>query len=132
MQERWHESEKTQRAGAYLSTIVLLGSILEGILLYKIKANMEQANQSKVAPQKDGKPKEFSEWTLEKMIAVCHDCGWISKDVRSFSDGLKEYRNFVHPWKQFQNNTLDMPTEKTCKISREIIEIVLDDLWKNP
>ncbi|PKO12640.1 MAG: hypothetical protein CVU39_22695 [Chloroflexi bacterium HGW-Chloroflexi-10] len=130
MQERWRESERTQRAKAYLSTIVLLGSILEGILLYKIKANMEKANRSEFSPKKDGRPKEYSEWTLENMVNVCHNCRWINKDAKSFSDGLKEYRNFVHPWKQFNNN-LDMPNENTCKLSREIVEIVLNDLWKN-
>jgi hypothetical protein len=130
MQDRWRESEKTQQAEAWLSTIVLLGSILEGILLYKIKANPEKANKSFSVPKKDGKPKEYKDWTLENMITVCHECGWISKDAKGFSDGVKEYRNFVHPWKQHENK-LDMPTEKTCILSRNIIEIVLDDLWKN-
>lgn len=130
MQERWIESEKTQRAEAWLSTIVLLGSILEGILLYKIKANPKKANKSKSTPKKDGKPKQYKDWTLENMIVVCHEQGWISKDVKAFSDGVKEYRNFVHPWKQLENK-LDMPTKETCSLSREVIAIVLDDLWKN-
>jgi hypothetical protein len=130
MQDRWLESVKTQKAGAWLSTIILLGSILEGLLLYKIKANPEKANRSKFVPNKDGKPKEYKDWTLEEMINVCHERGWINKDVKSFSNGVKEYRNFVHPWKQFENK-LDMPIKKSCELSRSILEIVLDELWKN-
>ncbi|MBE3141090.1 MAG: hypothetical protein IMZ53_10980 [Thermoplasmata archaeon] len=131
LKERWSESEKTQKAKAYLSTIVLLGSILEGVLLYKIEENKAIANKSKYAPKdKNDKAHTFDKWTLEKIINVCYDCKWISKDAKSFSDGVKEYRNFVHPWKQLENK-LDMPTDKTCQLSRKVIENVIEDLSKS-
>ena len=33
MKERWEEIKRCQKSGAYLSTVILTGSILEGILL---------------------------------------------------------------------------------------------------
>lgn len=132
MEERWSESEKTQRAGAYLSTIILLGSILEGVLLYKIKDNMERANRATSSP-KETKTKavlSFDKWTLADMINVCSECGWVSKNTKSFSDGVRDYRNFVHVWKQLENN-LSMPDNNTCEISRKVVESVLEDLLKN-
>lgn len=130
MEERWRESERTQRAEAWLATIVMLGSILEGILLYKIQNNKEQSNRTYKTVKNVSTAKLYKDWTLDDMINVCHKCGWISRDAKGFSDGVKEYRNFVHPWKQLENN-LDMPTEKTCRLSRNVIEDVLDDLWKS-
>lgn len=128
MENRWKESEKTEIAEAWLATIVILGSILEGLLLYKIKSDNETSNR--VYKEIFGTTKPYKDWTLEAMIMVCHKSNWISRDVKGFSDGVKEYRNFVHPWKQLENN-LDMPTSQSCNISRDVVKIVLDELWRN-
>jgi len=130
LDERWQESERTQLANAYLSTIILLGSILEGILLYTIQTNPQKANKSDFSPKdEDDKPRQFKDWSLDQMINVCHDCGWISSDTKGFSQTVQQYRNFVHPWKQLEYK-LGMPTKNTCKLSRLAIENVLEELVK--
>jgi hypothetical protein len=44
--------------------------------------------------------KRFREWTLNDLIEVGHQCGWIEADVRDFAAALRDYRNLVHPWEQ--------------------------------
>lgn len=135
LQERWEESEKTKKAGAWLSTIVLLGSILEDVLLYILKKNFSFICTSSVEipMDEDDKgmktPKQPYLWTLDQMIRVSYKLGWISKDTRNFADIVREYRNFVHPWKEL-NKKLKIPSPRSCKTSADIIEGVIEELLK--
>jgi hypothetical protein len=123
---RWGESERTFAAGAYLSTIVLLGSILEGMLLAKVQQNPRLANQAKCTPKNGGKPKPFVKWTLEELINVAHECKWLSGHTRDFSKYLQSYRNLVHPREQIK---LDFyPDRETCNLARGVISAAIADL----
>jgi hypothetical protein len=128
LNSRWIESNVTFYAQAFLSTIIMLGSILEGVLLHKVESHPEDANRSISAPKKDGKVLPFYEWTLENLISVSHDCGWIDKDIRDFSSALRDYRNLVHPSQQRKNNIF--PDAGTCNVSREVVVAALEDLSK--
>ena len=104
MENLWIESYKTQDAEAYLSTIVLLGSILEGILYYQItktEENKALAGKARYpSDEKNGrkiKKQDFHEWFLQDMINVCYKCGWINKQYFDYSNVLREHRNFIHP-----------------------------------
>jgi hypothetical protein len=124
--QRCRESIRTFEAEAYLSTIVLLGSILEGTLLDKIQSNPEQANRSKSTPKKDGKPLPFSEWTLSNLIAVACECDWLDRDVKAFSEALRDYRNLIHPREQLRHQIY--PDAGTCQVARTVVEAALEDL----
>lgn len=119
--QRWRESLRTFEAEAYLSTIVLLGSILEGVLLDKIQNHPEQANQSKSAPKIS-----FCRWTFRDLIVVAHECGWLDRDVKDYSETLRDYRNFIHPREQLRYQSY--PDAGTCKVARTVVEAALDDL----
>lgn len=123
---RWNESYLTYHAGAYLSTLILLGSILEGVLLDKVEQNPSVANQAQSAPSVKGKVLQFQDWTLENFIAVSHECGWIDRDVRDFSASLRDYRNLVHPSKQRKAGVI--PDSGTCNVAREVVRAALEDL----
>lgn len=133
MEERWRESLRTQDAHAYLSTIVLLGSILEGVLFCKILKNSNDAIKSNCVPKDKGSGDKLpiEKWMLDAMINVCHDRGWIDGDVSKFSHAVKEYRNFVHPYQQLKSK-LKTPKETTCKAARVVIEGALRSVLKNP
>mgnify|MGYP000425955164 CR=1 FL=1 len=127
MSNRWKECNRTIEVGAYLSTIILLGSILEGVLLDRVQQYPEKANNSSCAPKRpDGSVRTFGEWALADLISVSHEQGWLDRDVRDFSSVLRDYRNLVHPREQI--NKQIYPDEGTCKIAREVVGAAIDDL----
>jgi hypothetical protein len=137
MENLWNESYKTQGAGAYLSTIILLGSILEGILYYQITRSDENkaiAGRARYPSddksEKRGKKQEFHDWSLQDMIIVSHKCGWINKYYCDHSNFLREHRNYVHPFLQLEN-TFSMPDEPACELSRVVLKGIFDNLIDN-
>jgi hypothetical protein len=134
MEDLWIESEKTQKAKAFLSTIVILGSLLEGLLLYKIKQtpeNTEKANRCSSSP-KDGKTQKvlsFDKWSLSDMIIVSYKCGWINVYSYNYSESLRKHRNFVHPFQQLEES-FTMPDENACELSRTAFKAIFNDLLK--
>ncbi len=128
LENRWREANITFRSGAYLSTIVLLGSILEGVLFSKVEQNVTQSNQAKSMPKNNGKPKRIKDCSLEEMINVCHECGWIDTDVRNFSKALRDYRNLVHPREQLKKSL--RPDVGMCNVSFVAVQATIEDLSK--
>jgi len=109
LKKRWHEIQKCLEAEAYLAAIVMMGSLLEGVLLAVIRSHPRESNTAKSAPKtKDGKVRNFSEWSLTDMINVAHECGWIEADAKDFSLELRDYRNMVHPWHQCKKSFFPM------------------------
>ncbi|MGB9937299.1 MAG: hypothetical protein ACPK7O_06225 [Methanobacterium sp.] len=126
---RWDEIKLCLSFGAYLSTIILMGSILEGALLSIVEKNPKEANTSKVAPkEKSGKILSFKKWTLNDLINVAHDCGWMDKDIKDFNSSLRDYRNLVHPRKQRDDEVF--PDKDTCNICLHVVYAALNDLEK--
>ena len=124
LQLRWQEAHVNYRSGAYLSTIIMLGSILEGLLLAKIKKNPRQANTASSSPKDStGKAKRLGQWSLDELIHVAHECGWLDGDVKDFSGMLRGYRNLVHPNQQLSEGIY--PTESTCRISWEVVNAAI-------
>ncbi len=116
---RWVEANLTFSAGAYLATVVLLGSILEGALLDTAEKNISQANRASSSPKKDGKVLLLREWGLDSLIQVAHECEWIKRDAKEFSVIVRHYRNFVHPNKEREQGiTLDAGV---CRVIWEIV-----------
>jgi len=135
MEDLWIESEKTQKAKAYLSTIVVLGSIIEGLLLYKINKtpeNFKKAAGCYSSPKKTVKGKKkvlpISKWTLRDMIQVSRECGWINEYSYNYSETLRKHRNFIHPFQQL-DELFTMPDEIACELSRNAFIAIFQDLF---
>lgn len=125
LSNRWTEANLTFEAGAYLSTVILLGSILEGVLLDKVEQNPAQASSSPKSPKdKSGKPLPFKVWKLQSLIEVCHDCGWLKKEYKDFSHVVRDYRNFIHPNKERQEGITF--SESICKVIWEVVSASLN------
>jgi AbiTii len=125
LSNRWNEANLAFEAGAYLATIILLGSILEGVLLDKVEQNPAQANTSSKSPKdkKSGKPLPFVDWNLVSLIDVADDCNWLKKEAKDFSHVVRDYRNFVHPNKQRKEGiTFEEPI---CKVVWEVVTAAL-------
>lgn len=130
LNSRWNEIGRCMNSEAFLSSIILMGSILEGVLLSVVENNPKEVNLSKSAPKdKSGQILRFKNWTLNDLINVTHDCGWIGKDVKDFNDKLRDYRNLVHPRKQRDEDFF--PDEDTCNICLQVVIAALNDLKDN-
>ena len=127
---RWEEAQRCVCAEAHMSAIVMMGSILEGVLLFKVEQDPAAANRAKAAPKdRERKIQPFHKWGLSALIDVAHETGWLQVDVKRFSHALRESRNIVHPYAQRALGG-EMPDGNTCVICREVVKAAIDDLTK--
>jgi hypothetical protein len=89
-------------SGAWKSTVVMAGSILEAILHDRLTAGTATLNQALAAthaPKKKDLTK--GEWKLHDLIEVAVELNLLPTDRASAIDIiLRDYRNFVHPMKE--------------------------------
>jgi hypothetical protein len=125
--KRWREAQKCVHIAAYTSAIILMGSILEGLLLARAQLSVSIAYKSPHSPKdKDGKPIAIQNWTLNTLIEVAADVGWIKTDRGKFSHALRESRNVVHPWQAVMSRAnFD---DSTCKTSWSVLDASVVDL----
>lgn len=129
LQNRWVEIQKCLDSKAYLASMILMGSVLEGLLLGVFQQNMREANQAPSAPRdKNQKTKNFADWKLGEMIDVAHQLGWIGVDVKKYSHSLREFRNLIHPYEHMIQG-FD-PDEDSTNISWLVVQAVINDLTK--
>ena len=116
IEARLKEAQTVLAAGAYLSVIFLCGSVLEGVLLGAAQDEPAKFNRSTASPRwNDGKIKKFHEWNLAELINTAHDIGLLRLDVKIFAHGLRDFRNYIHPYQQLaQDFTPDEYTAKLC------------------
>lgn len=116
IQDRLDEARVCLRAGAYLSPIILWGSILEVVLLATAQKEKTKFYSSPSSPKKkDGGAKPLHEWSLMELINVASNVGLLKTDARDFSQVLRNFRNYIHPAKQAASDfTPDVHTAKLC------------------
>lgn len=93
--------------GAWKSTVIMAGSIVEAILfdlLTEDPGRLTTAKSSSRAPRdKSGSLKNEADWTLYNLIEIATDIGMIPPDrAKTFDQTLRDYRNFVHPKKELR------------------------------
>jgi hypothetical protein len=86
IQQRLDEARLCHDCGAYIATIIMLGSLLEGVLLFA-------AEERLAGPP----PKPFDRMALQDLIALARRERWIQVDVKMGSELIRSYRNLVHP-----------------------------------
>lgn len=93
--------------GAWKSTVIMAGSILEAILfdlLGSDPATQAKAMASPAAPTQKGTVRPMEDWTLESLIKVAADLGILPPNrADTFDQVLRDYRNFVHPKKEIKS-----------------------------
>ena len=126
IKDRIDEARLCLSTCAYLSTILMCGSVLEAVLLGAALKNPEKFNRSKVSPKKDGKVKPFPDWHLSELIDVAHNIGLLKLDVQKFSHGLRDFRNYIHPYQQMASDF--KPDEHTAKLCFQALKAALADV----
>jgi len=129
--DRWSECVACISANAPLAATVMMGGLLEALLLARVNRESNKAPifQAHSAPKdKHGQPRPLGDWTLKSYIDVSHELGWISVSAKDVGGVLRDYRNYVHPFKQLSHgivlNTDDavLLWEVSKAITRQIVK----------
>ena len=121
---RLKEARTALKAGANLSVIFLCGSVLEAVLLGTAQKEPARFNIAKCSPKAhDGQVKRFHEWSLSQFIDAAWEIGILSSDVRTFSHGLRDFRNYIHPHQQLASGF--SPDQYTAKVCFQVLKAAL-------
>ncbi|MDE2943429.1 MAG: hypothetical protein OXT63_04385 [Gemmatimonadota bacterium] len=127
IENRLDELRRVFDAGAFLAVVIISGSVLEGLLLGVAQAQPERFNRSPASPKsRDGKVRRFQRWSLAQLIDVACREGVLDPDVREFSHGLRNFRNYIHPYEQRAEGF--KPDEDTAKVCYQVLLAALADL----
>ena len=124
IESRLAEARKALGAGAHLSVIFLCGSVLEAVLLGAAQKEPARFNQAAASPKaNDGKVKYFPDWSLAQFIDVACEIDLLKPDVKKFSHGLRDFRNYIHPYEQMVSRFT--PDEHTAKLCFQVLKAAL-------
>jgi hypothetical protein len=124
IETRLEEARRALSAGAHLSVIFLCGSVLEGVLFGTAQKYPAKFNCSSASPKdKEGKVKPFLNWTLAQLIEVSFETGLLKQDIKIFSHGLRDFRNYIHPYQQIVSGFT--PDEHTAKVCFQVLKSAL-------
>jgi hypothetical protein len=128
---RWKECCRCLDGKAALAGTVMMGGLLEALLLARVNREMDKSKifQAKTAPKdgQTGTPLQLKSWTLRHYIGVAHELGWISQSAKDVGVVLRDYRNYVHPYKEHSHGVaLTMSDaalfwEITKRITRQLL-----------
>lgn len=121
---RLEEARLAMGAGAYLSVIFLCGSVLEAVLLGAAQREPAKFNRAAASPKDaEGSAKRFHEWSLAQLIDVACEVGLLKPDVKKFSHGLRDFRNYIHPYEQMISGF--SPDDHTAKLCFQVLKAAL-------
>lgn len=98
------------------TTILMSGTIIELLLLYIL--DKQKVIKYKVGPKQ--KEKKVIEMDITEMLEVCDKEQLIQNTPKKFMDGMKQFRNFIHPGKELREKTLDID-KSTVELSFSIV-----------
>ena len=127
LDERMHEVQHCIQAEAYLSAVILCGSVLEGLCLGFGARHPERMNRTYEARYGKGPP-QFHEWRLRDWIDVLTELRDLSPNVGKFGHALRDFRNYVHPAEQLAHGF--SPDQHTARIGFQVVVAAVDDLLK--
>lgn len=127
IEARLKEARVAIKTGASLSVIFLCGSVLEAVLLGVAQQSPARFNTAKASPRNDsGHVRRFHEWSLAQFIDVASELGMLKPDVKKFSHGLRDFRNYIHPYQQLASGF--SPDQHTAKVCFQVLKAALADI----
>lgn len=127
IENRLKEARASLKVNANLAVIFLCGSVLEGVLLGAAQRAPADFNRSSASPRDaTGKVKPFHDWTLAQLIDVASDLEIIGLDVKKFSHGLRDFRNYIHPYEQMISGF--SPDKHTARVCFQVLKAALADI----
>lgn len=121
---RLEEARLAMGAGAHLSVMFLCGSVLEAVLLGAAQKDPAKFNRASASPKDaGGSVRRFHEWSLAQLIDVACEVGLLKPDVKKFSHGLRDFRNYIHPYEQMISGF--SPDGHTAKVCFQVLKAAL-------
>ena len=111
---RWQECVKCVNVGAPLAATVMMGGLLEGLLLAKFNQLVDKSAVFKAATapkDRAGNTLKLNEWGLKNYMDVAHELDWISKTAKDIGEVVRDYRNYIHPQKEFSHGISISPDD---------------------
>ncbi len=120
------EARQCFRHASHLSSIIMAGSTLEGVL-FGIATKNHQKFQSAISSPKDKLKKvlPLPDWKLAGLIDVSYELGVISLDVKKFAHALRDFRNYIHPYEQTVSRFT--PDDHTAAICLQVLNAAIAD-----
>ncbi len=115
IQQRLDEARLCHDCGAHIATVIMLGSLLEGVLLSAVEERLTGLP-----------PRPFDRMGLQELIELAHREGWIQVDVKMGSELIRSYRNLVHPRAQVRMGA--PPDSDTVDICWPVVNATLNDI----
>lgn len=104
---RWQECSNCLAGNAPLAATVMMGGLLETLLLARVnKEPDKKAIFTSTKSPKDkstGKSLPLQDWSLKHYIDVAHELGWVSQSTKEVGVVLRDYRNYIHPYKELSH-----------------------------
>lgn len=126
LQDRWVEIAVCVQANAPLSATVMMGGLLESVLYAKVeKLPDKKPVFNAAAAPKDGatgKTKPLQDWVLQNFLDVAKEIGWFTQTIHGIGDFVRDYRNLVHPHKQYSEKKFVDPED--AKVLWEIVKSI--------
>ncbi len=122
---RMTEAKACVAARAYLSAVIIAGSVLEGLCLGYGKHNVEAVNRAFAKKYQKPTP-AFYEWKLAQWIEVLASMGVFTPNVEKFGQALRDFRNYIHPSQQLASGFT--PDQHTASISVQVVVAAISDL----
>ena len=124
LQMRINEAGTCLVAGAPLATIVLCGSVLEGILREYASKHREKFDAYAATVKK----KSLEKLSLKELVDASYKAGLLKRDVKTYGKELVEFRNYIHPHKQVKKG-FD-PRGYTMEMCVRTLSEAINDLGK--
>lgn len=128
---RWSECVGCVQHNLPLAATVMMGGLLEALLISRINRLADQSPvfKAKSAPKEKstGTALKLREWTLSNYIDVAHELGWISDTYKDVGEILRDYRNYIHPYKEYQHKKVLMADDSKMlwDIAKTLVQQVL-------
>lgn len=124
---RMDEAQRCFDAGAHLAATIIYGSVLEGVCLgfgYTFQDLVSRAF-SECYPDTEKFP-PLPTWKLHEWIEVLGSLGYLTPNVETYAEGLRDFRNYVHPNEQLKAGFT--PDRNSARMARYVTLIAADDL----
>jgi len=92
------ESVLAYEQGLYAAAVVLCGATLEGVLTWALRNRLPPSTTDK-----SGRP--VTEWTLDALIRRAAAEGIIGDAAEKASWAVKDFRNYIHPFKVIKGSS---------------------------
>lgn len=110
LNRRWQECVNCIKAGAPLAATVMMGGLIESLMLARVNRQPDKSvvfgARSAPRDKETQKTLPLQRWTLRHYIDVAHELEWISQSARDVGEILRDYRNYVHPYKELSHGVV--------------------------